>query len=325
MELLDLLTVVKDFDRIQEVCGVEDQSHFAKIHSLCQQITKGKYLDIIKTFDGSVVSNQALLSFSGHGNAYIAIHDAVMSYIEQNGAGAEADCAARTFEMLILGVAYLELYCQINYTGPELPPAQLTAFHNTDHVESCIRHLECDGSYPFRSIEVPQTLLFARIILSTITDPASASWREGIALDGAGVVSRKKLDTTATTSPSALKSLRWWSARATVVHLRLLQKQSYEDTPTLWQEAGEHFQYVLNDFASVPTDTVPSALASTHTVSAEQMQAWGAGCALAVPAGAIPSVQSAWPLLQRQFAAQAWLEWGLCCLHFGFGDKVSAL
>jgi hypothetical protein len=119
--------------------------------------------------------------------------------------------------------------------------------------------------------------------------------------------------------------VRWWSARAAVVHLRLLQKQSYEDTPTLWQEVGEHFQYVLGDFASVPTDTVLTAIASPHAVAPEQMQGWGAGCSLAVPAHAPHSVQTAWPQLQRQFAAQAWLEWGLCCLHFGFGDKVTTL
>jgi hypothetical protein len=204
-----------------------------------------------------------------------------------------------------------------------------------------VRELECDGTYAFRSIEIPQTLLIARVILSTLANPQEASWQEGIALDPTGGIT-KKVFVAKKTAPHAeetlaveravLHSVHWWSGRAAVVHLRLLQKNSYEDVPTLWREVQSRFQQALQTYNGLPES---QNLVVATTPPKEYREEGEAPVEEFSLVGLVPVVQyhvtsklpadpcvSTWTIVQKQLAAQTWLEWGLCCLHFAYGDKV---
>lgn len=325
MEVLDTLLVVKENERI-----VSDEWILStRAKTLSKLIAKGQYLQVIGSFEETSVNNSSLIKCCDGGNAFSDVRDLVVKFLDSDS----QDCPrTRKFELLLLGIAYLELYCQVNYTGPEIPPAVLAPFTGANH-EAALRELECDGSYAFRIIEVPQALLLARIILATLVDPSEAGWREGITLDSNGKISRKMREDDgkngagplAADDAAQLRSLTWWSARAAVVHLRLLQKQAHEDVPTMWQEARDRFQIVLHTYASLPLDTNLTTTAPLANVDADQVRQWASGCTLPVPEGANEALTADWPRLQRQLAAQVWLEWGLCCLHFGFGDKVRHL
>lgn len=361
---------------------------------MADDFCNGKYLQVIAAFDGLALSNSALLDqlsrIDSTGSSttllYKQVHDMVLSFILDGDHTAKV---TRTFECLLLGISYLELYCQTNYTGPELPPAQLEVFQVNG--AACVQELECDGTYAFRSIELPQTLLLARIILSTLAEPHAAGWKEGIALDSKGGVSRRLLADaenilTLTEERLVLKSIVWWSARAAVVHLRLLQKQSYEDVPTLWNEVTTKFTTVLNTFSSLPagtslllvttplsdedsreernssketgatttatnanaqssaeqpplhhaglgslpdrvlcmTDFADQLIASTttSTTTSTEGTVTPAPTELSSSSESVSVSAAAWESLRRQLGAQAWLEWGLCCLHFSHSDKV---
>lgn len=339
---------------LSSCCTATPESARAK--HLSESFCNGKYLDVIKEFDGTPMSNGALLEFlsriGNSGNSvYKQVHDLVLSFISDGDNGSKVE---RTFECLLLGISYLELYCQTNYTGPELPPALLAVFNVNG--AACVQELECDGTYAFRSIELPQTLLLARIILSTLAEPHTSGWKEGISLDVKGGVSRKQLPDSEVAASlveerQVLKSVMWWSARAAVVHLRLLQKQTYDDVPTLWNEVTEKFATVLHTFSSLPQEvSLLMATAPANEDSREENKqpesANGSGDNTEQQApppalGQLPdtvlrladfseqfsadnsaALAGSWESLRKQLGAQAWLEWGLCCLHFSFGDKV---
>jgi len=323
MEVLDLLLVIKESDKLNQLLEKYDNTgtSTARVSAICKAVIGGSYLHAMNLFSDTELSLPSLLeACTEAGDVFGKIRIAVLKYISDFN---DNERNVRRFELLLLGIAYLELYCQVNYTGPELPPSQLSVFTASGKTEFCVRELECDGSFAFRTIEIPQTLLFARIILSAIANQYDASWREGITVDADGIVSRRKLSATETiSSEQTLLSANWWSARAAVVHLRLLQKQTYDDVPTLWQEVQERFSLVLSDFASWSKDVrLATVTAAQSTATAEEIGTLAVGCGLAAPTDAPDHLISSWPRLSKQFATQAWLEWGLCCLHFGYGDK----
>ena len=324
MEGLDLLLVIKESDKLNQLLEKYDNTgtSTARVSAICKAVIGGSYLHAMNLFSDTELSLPSLLeACTEAGDVFGNIRIAVLKYISDFN---DNEKNVRRFELLLLGIAYLELYCQVNYTGPELPPSQLSVFTESGKTEFCVRELECDGSFAFRTIEIPQTLLFARIILSAIANQYDASWREGISVDADGIVSRRKLSATDTvSSEQTLLSANWWSARAAVVHLRLLQKQTYDDVPTLWQEVQERFSMVLRDFAGWSKDErLATVTAAQSTATAEEIGTLAVGCGLATPTDAPDHLISSWQRLSKQFATQAWLEWGLCCLHFGYGDKV---
>ena len=344
MELIDAAALAKDAVLVQHILNHStDNATLLKAGNLAVDLTNGSYLKIIKRFDGTLLDNIALLEFlsTDDRDDYATIHDKVLSYIATEQENTTR--VSRTFEVLMLGVAYFELYCQSNYTGPELAPALLEVFTESSSGPITIGGLECDGTYAFRTIEIPQTLLIARIILGTLADPHEACWREGVALDATGGIRKKELRSqdealaaeTLIAERAVLRSVHWWSARAAVVHLRLLQKQTYEDVPTLWREVQSRFQQALQTFAGLPQSQDLVEATKPPKEYREEGEAPQVDFSIkglrpqvrynhagAVPAGGEGQGVASWANVQKQLATQTWLEWGLCCLHFGFGDKV---
>ena len=173
----------------------------------------------------------------------------------------------RILHCLVLGFAFLQIYCQANYTGPELSSTAIRSItlhrlggHETspgendgeDEIvsqrlfESALQALECDGNYCFRSCLLPHCLLIARVILSYLEAPSLASWRAGIYLDSDGEIKRYSSSIAPLPKHIAAKlslfPMRGWlSARAAVIHRRLLQAKSFEHVPSLWNETESAF------------------------------------------------------------------------------------
>lgn len=204
----------------------------------------------------------------------------------------------RCLKYVVLGSLLLDMYCQANYTGPEFSPKDVQLIVGSSNGEEsqsklfthALNQLECDGDYPFPICTLPNLLLVSRCILALVASPTLEYWRKGITIDAQGSVARSTMRVpppiAAVSACSHLRSSQWRSARAAVVHLRLLQKQSFEHIPTLWKECSDSFSQSTEMF-DLSSDK-PNKL-----------------------------------LLPEQMC-QLWLEWGLCQHYFEYKDKGRA-
>jgi hypothetical protein len=348
---LDKLLLQKNLGGLKSILSsvscAENNSRENSVN-LAVSLCNGSYLSLVQNVGSSELSVSALLSAVAGNSTYTTINKAIVSYVT---ADVENEVRfQRYFECLVVGIAYLELFCQVNYTGPELPPNKLELFCSDTIAAKCVEQLECDGTYAFRSVELPQSLLFARAILSSLSDPSAACWSSGIELDESGNISRVALTESQVTDRlteerSLMQSVSWWNVRTAVVHARLLQKHTSDTLPTLWKECQEGFHEVLQAFCgfSAEQDICSTAKVSlahgesdfapvVATAGASSMDTVDAVCSsgkgnatwVASLSDAVNNSLNSkfWQSIEKQLISQAWLEWGLCCLHFEYGDKV---
>ena len=231
--LIDDLFLRKDEQRLDDaaMAWTDDEE---EVVGLCLQVLRGQHYDVVVTRVGPL----SLSSLSTHCCAEVGAADgirtALLQYIAEGCNEVEREC--RAMLSLVVGVAYLELYCQANYTGPELTNisvASLTAvpMHALSSVvdvteraaklhQLAIQHLESDGDYAFAICEIPHTLLIARSLLSTLADPLHALWGHGIELTPTGDILRKTTAMTpghpgpsSTTMIAALRAIRGLPSR----------------------------------------------------------------------------------------------------------------
>lgn len=260
-------------------------------------LLNGRHISIVTetTADGLKIGQ--ILSFLENLQASVSRSDGVlnesltdyliessMNYImTQDSEGSEAIAC---LQLLVLGVCYLELFMQMNYTGPELLQADIALFSRENLSSHILSQLECDGTYPFPNTDIPICLIIARSILSFLSQPKFKCWRHGIFLDPSGKILLKSNDSDMGQIMDGIitrniKSCSWHSARASVVHLRCLQKQNYSHIPTLWKECQMNFNASFQEF------------------DRDEYQD------------------------SDIIRPQLWVEWGLCYHFFEFGDKVS--
>ncbi|KAJ1420394.1 hypothetical protein B484DRAFT_453130 [Ochromonadaceae sp. CCMP2298] len=328
LTILDSSLLLKDKAVLLDFGEALSDDGSRRVHSLISKVVQGSHIAVMREFDGSALSKEALMQLSSKPDAFDAIHDNVLEYVMAGADEASRKC--RCLESMVLAVAYLEVFCQSNYTGPELLQASLQYFQiDEDGVNNCIQELECDGNYAFRIVEVPQTLLVARSMLLTLCDPANAGWKAGIELDEGGNISLKKLTPNETIQQimdlevsAFLPSLPWWGARATVLHTRLLQKQSYEHLPTLWTSSQLLFASVLQNYCGLDASVNITSVDKEEAVAASSRAFYRtmADCIGSLQ-GVSPQLEEKLPQICRHSATQAWLEWGLCNVYFSFGDK----
>jgi hypothetical protein len=335
--LLILNTIKMDIDSIYNLelaligkkqDGLLESNLNCTVNENVKAIIEGNHYNVIKSFDETEVALKHLLeSCLSNEDAVSLIQKSVVSYVMGNAASSVDHKNLRLFECLVLGVSYFEIYCQANYTGPEMTNSFVEPFIGHDNIhKSSIQQLECDGCYAFSIIFMPQTLLIARAILSVIADPLRLSWRNGIVLDVNGKILKSLTkDTVLAESFSDLIELRsgaWWNARACLMHLRLLQKQSYDHIPTLWKEAQDMFRAVLTHFGGIDAQQLTDDDASLLTGAIYTLHSKGT----TTVEQAIIKLEGDLSLGRAdavELGAQAWLEWGLCCHHFEHSDRVS--
>ena len=202
--LIDDLFLRKDEQGLEDsTIGWTDDEE--EVIGLCLQVLRGQHYDVVVTRVGPLSLCSLLTHCCSEVGAADAIRAALLQYIAEGFDEAEREC--RALLSLVVGVAYLELYCQANYTGPELTNASVASLtavpvlalsgiaDATDRAaklhQLAIQHLESDGDYAFAICEIPHTLLIARSLLSTLADPLHALWGHGIELTSTGDILRK--------------------------------------------------------------------------------------------------------------------------------------
>lgn len=200
---------------------------FSAIATKATMILNGEYLQLISMAAPAPLNVTELILHCQSDNAIDRIAEGLWAYIQQGEEGIEE----RVLECMLLGFAYLELFCQLNYTGPELSdtvlsPLTADAESSSKILENSLAALECDGNYCFRMCSLPQSLLIARTLLSTLAQPETASWKQGVYLSPEGDVlrpaARFRVHPQALSVLKAIKCPTWLNARAAVIHARYL-------------------------------------------------------------------------------------------------------
>lgn len=161
-------------------------------------------------------------------------------------------------------------------TGPDKEPSsslgQRVPQYSDDQVEeqvdlsalnnkNVLKLLECDGNYAFPLCELPVLLVLARSILLALASPMRAGWQAGISLSSEGEVlaahNDDVFDVNTIKTVRKLCSRQWMSSRVLLVHLRLLQKQSYIDNTTLFKEMQDMFEEAEAEMEAVVHKKVP--------------------------------------------------------------------
>lgn len=352
-DVVERLLLAKEKALIKHLVNISNFG-LGKCGEIAENVINGLYLKTINHFEGTRLEKRLLLSYcTSISDASENMRDAVETYIFD---GDVEYRKSRLLDCLVLGVAYLEIFCQVNYTGPELPLASLNELDDTNIHAICTQLLECDGTYAFGISEIPQALFIARSILSTIADPIRADWKHGIELNQDGLIN-KSLRTGPVRGDindliKSLPSIYWWNARATITHLRLLQRQTYDNVPTLWKECQDMYSKVLHTFCGINEKTCVTTHSLLTSVENENETSESgpiakvtvtitASCAQEPPPNLLQFIDvqqqksdlvavqeeiiAAWHPIHQRLAAQAWLEWGLCCQYFSFGDKVALI
>jgi hypothetical protein len=272
-------------------------------------LLQGKYLEII--LHNSFLSYQKLFQICSSSKQPVEDISQLLSTVIQTAFLTSLRSAEFTsFHCLVIGYAYYELFCQCNYTGPELSTQELSQLlPASDEISSIIstnvhKTLECDGIYPFRLSQLPHTLFISRILLRYLADPSRASWQQGIQLDMTGNIfsklSSQELDLKTIRSTQFLGILKnWFSFRVCLCHTRLLQSQHYSKLPTLWKECQDLIIQMDQNIQQFQQEALRE-----------------------IPLQETQQQQHSKFLPTREISSLYLLEKGLCYHHFDYQDKV---
>jgi len=253
-------------ERGSTACSAEELA----VLQLAVDILEGRHLEVVQSAPLALSLPSLLALCKSDKCIATQVRELVSTYISSADSAVSRSCRAR--QVLLLGSAWLELYCQENYTGPELNPVDVAALYGygygtellpngsrrraaalTDAEDAeiadlrmrCIQHLEVDGVYAFSVCAVPHALLLARSLLLPLADPERAPWKAGITLSASGAISKARANEAL--PPLMLRAIRglrcsaWLGARACMIHTRAMQSVSVDALPTLWNEAQDLF------------------------------------------------------------------------------------
>jgi tetratricopeptide (TPR) repeat protein len=180
----------------------------------------------------------------------------IWNQIRKNLSG--VDSISSLIEAEFFAIAALNVFLQLNYTGPLFEdPSALDGVNPHPILATCIKsspqatdaeieisyhnavltELSVDGFWPCQISKVPYLLLLARCILLTLSDPERKCWTNEHE-------NNAKLSSNFCNIASNLLAAPIWCARAAVAHERLLL--SREPTTTLWEELESTFSKCIS-------------------------------------------------------------------------------
>ncbi|DBA04011.1 TPA: hypothetical protein N0F65_009358 [Lagenidium giganteum] len=238
-------------------------SRITAILDLAQLVCGGHYADVLRSERiAQLLQHLIALKASSSEDAHVCT--AVSHVLEQMLVDENDDeRLVLAYEMLLAGVAFLNIYVQANYTGPAFEAKDLSdindvaarVIYGTSSNDSQKLHmdvllaLQVDGESPFNICEYPQLLLLARCLLHFVGNAAYSNWSVSVqeigkddelqALVGKNGLKNQQVLEVLAMIPSA----RWWNARACTAHERLLITR--EPSNTLWHEAKRGFLTVI--------------------------------------------------------------------------------
>lgn len=218
---------------------------------LCTKLQNGKYVEIL------LCETSEWLLGNSNSNAEC---DSVWNQIRTNLS--MVDSILECIEAEFFAIAALNLFLQLNYTGPvfdttnelnginphpcfakilNASPSDTdtdtkqntsTTLRDTKYQNAVLSELTVDGMWPCQVAKAPYFLLLARCILLSLSDPGREAWTHH-------QTDTKELSSAFRDYCSHLQSAPIWSARAAVAHERLLL--SRHPTTTLWDELESTF------------------------------------------------------------------------------------
>lgn len=146
-------------------------------------LVEGRYFDVVQHPECCKLIDSIVQSIPSTKNLEEVSKQVVKSFIDQN---LDDDFVQSFREVLVVqyGAAYLNLFVQANFTGPELPEDEdhlisflqaifctfSTAGASNSQKMEAIALLECDGIPVFPSMSLPQYLLAAKCLLTPLAE-----------------------------------------------------------------------------------------------------------------------------------------------------------
>lgn len=359
---IDELWLTRDEEKLEEIKNKfifqNDQTELLQAINLIQLILNGLHIKFFIETQGYDESLREMIvsCLNGILNSN-EIRTMLLNYLFDFPDKSKPNCC-RCLKLVVIGTLLLELYCQANYTGPELIPEEVSILFGSNEAKEAasfkcaIDSLECDGDYPFPNCTMPQLLYVSRCLLSIIAEPDECFWQDGVYLDSEGLA-RKFRTFESRQSPFAqqtqkfeqieqipscekgnsllkqntllsdicstcVPSRHWRHARASIIHLRLLQNQSHEHIPTLWKECSTSFSKSIAYFGKrmQVLETVDQAKRFLEKDIHDYAASLVAQSNQRESKGELNLVYK-----DHMLEGQLWLEWGLCQNFFQYKDK----
>jgi tetratricopeptide (TPR) repeat protein len=348
---VDELLLMRDTEAVELLLRGNDEGNTSEeknVCRMCKLILEGKHLDLLQEHSPDDLSTVNLMNLVVmEGDCVAQVRNRVFNYISCGADAVIREC--RAVECLLLAATYLELYCQENYTGPELSrDSSFLLYASKDNVaikqrnngeefdrlvqgvdKQAKRYLECDGLYTFPHCVIPHTLLIARCIFTTLADPQRNNWQRGIVLDEEGTILKsthsKAIPALFTRATLPIRSRHWHCARSAMTHGRVLQKLTYQAVPTLWNEAQAHFDSAKAKLGVADIDRDSNTIKREHgkiTILGGGGDGDGDGGSTNTSTTGTGKVGSReLPVEKALLVTQLMLECGLCLHHFASGDQ----
>ena len=216
---LEMALINTNMKSIEEL---ENSEIDAEILQLAKLIVSGNYLSVIETV-------QIHQGFELVGSDHFA--NQWSEYLDKKVLKSDA---TDLWKIFLVAIAYMNVYMQINYTGPALEPSVLKDTRTclgdlTEANKKALTFLQTNGDFPHTKCQEPYFLLMTRTLFHWLGNPNLSNW---------SVPNLTKTNTNRLMNRFHTSS--WWCARAAVIHERLLLHD--EPSPTLWIETQECYR-----------------------------------------------------------------------------------
>ncbi|KAJ1980380.1 hypothetical protein H4R35_001155 [Dimargaris xerosporica] len=226
-----------DWDLIQPLHATGAHCHNrgeATLDLAFEALQQGRYQDVLSSAVGQRVLGFEPPATANRDATEIPGTDVVTRFYQNHigawlssAASAEAQQTVR-YQVLVVGVALLQLFIQQCWTGPPitvsldaiLPECLLAAYSTPEKwAKQTLRSLEIDGEQPYHLTRDPILLFLARVLLVDVLCQL-----DGDATSPITVLLNEQLDTTVTLPIPP--SMFWWAARCLRVQQTLLDEKS---------------------------------------------------------------------------------------------------
>ncbi|RHY63483.1 hypothetical protein DYB38_001311 [Aphanomyces astaci] len=283
----ELAVIDSNYVRIEQL---QTQTANARSHAtldLALLLSRGEYADVVRH-----ESVQSLWKSLGDAIQRLGLTTkhpctCITQALEEVFVADPSNMQPLSYTVLFAGAAFLNLFVQLNYTGPAMEDAALAdllpmlhvllddsaveATKGTLHSHALVS-LQVDGESPFSICEYPVFLETARCLLHFVGLQSKVNWTHSESDDHitkptplANFLRRPRtvhgmarpLNPQVTAALLALSTGAWWTGRSLMTHQRLLITK--EPSNTLWTETQLCFSVVVG--RSYPSDTYLSARA----------------------------------------------------------------
>ena len=262
------------------------KSLISDITGLAGYLKDGRYADILRSSSTVVQTLFRPDTTNDKGKSTQSVRDVLQMRVIEIGKESVYSCIV----LELVAVASLQLFLQMNYTGPTLDDEMLVDInpHPTfleifkvsqqqddkqsteESGDSCndkkliedsrelhnaiLSELAVDGEWPCQVCKDPYFLLLARTVLVMLSQPHRPDWtHSGAAMDGEmndPVVSSIQVPEEFKINVSQLCGLHWWNSRSCVAHHRLVSSRRVRHCPTLWNEIKLSFEKCIKIYAN---------------------------------------------------------------------------